>query len=575
MNGTGRENCRKDTEKLLVLLVGQSNMAGRGYAGPDDLTPIPNVLMLRPDGKWQPAIEPITKDRDFIGTFQASGEKIVSSDPFETVLPQGDQKVVGVGLGRTFGRLLAEANPGRTVGLIPCAVGGTSIAAWMPGGVDDWNADNYPYDNAVKKAREAQKTGKIVAVLWHQGENDAMKQTPEYKEKLRTVVLNFRRDLDLGDEVPFIAGDMASFYPERIGAHIDIVDRALQELAEEDTRFRCVLTKDLVHRGDNLHFDTDSLHELGRRYFEAYRQFIANPEITIYADAESVTGEGPFYARTENTLYWVNPRSSDHPDVMPGFILRKTGPGIRDFEGFHPDGVVSVNAFSQKPDGTFLLFAAGCKVWTWKPGEKAELFASLDDDGNRYKFNDVTTTPDGHVFCTVLPKDFQNGTGELWDLSPDGSLRLLDTCRGIPNGMGFSPDRSVFYFTASSERIIYRYRYENGCLSDKKVFVRDISGDGLAVDTQGGVWSACWAEKILRFDPAGKLTFEVRLPGMIVSSLCFGGDGWKDIYITTASYPYDRMEFFRKHAGCVLVWKNSPYQGLKIPFFGEKEEFEQ
>ena len=179
--------------------------------------------------------------------------------------------------------------------MIPCAVGGTSIAAWMPGGADDWDPNNYPYDNAVKKAREAQKSGKIVAVLWHQGETDAKKQTPEYKEKLRTVILNFRRDLKLGDEVPFIAGDMASFYPERIAPHIGIVDRALEELAAEDSRFRCVLTKDLTHRGDNLHFDTDSLHELGRRYFEAYRQFSLNPEITVYADAESVIGEGPFF----------------------------------------------------------------------------------------------------------------------------------------------------------------------------------------------------------------------------------------------------------------------------------------
>ena len=159
------ENRMNDTDKLLVLLAGQSNMAGRGYVGPDDLTAIPNLLMIRPDGKWQPAVEPITRDRAFIGTFQASGEKIVGSDPFETVLPQGGQKVVGVGLGRTFGRLLAEANPGRTVGLIPCAVGGTSIAAWMPGGVDDWDPNNYPYDNAVKKAREAQKSGKIVAAV--------------------------------------------------------------------------------------------------------------------------------------------------------------------------------------------------------------------------------------------------------------------------------------------------------------------------------------------------------------------------------------------------------------------------
>ncbi len=273
MNSKERENCKNAPDKLLVLLAGQSNMSGRGYAEPDDLTPIPNLLMIRPDGKWQLAIEPITKDRDFIGTFQASGEKVIGDDPFETVLPVGDQKVCGVGPGRTFGRLLAEANPDRIVGLIPCAVGGTSIAAWMPGGIDDWDSSNYPYDNAIKKAREAQKSGKIVAVLWHQGENDAGKKTENYLEKLRTVVRNFRRDLQLGVEVPFIAGDMASFYPESISSYIDIVDHALEVLASEDPSFRYVHTKDLTHRGDQVHYDTASQHELGRRYYEAYRQF--------------------------------------------------------------------------------------------------------------------------------------------------------------------------------------------------------------------------------------------------------------------------------------------------------------
>jgi hypothetical protein len=273
MNSKERENCKNATDKLLVLLARQSNMSGRGYAGPDDLTPIPNLLMIRPDGKWQMAIEPITKDRDFIGTFQASGEKVIGDDPFETVLPVGNQKVCGVGSGRTFGRLLAEANPDRIVGLIPCAVGGTSIAAWMPGGIDDWDSSNYPYDNAIKKAREAQKSGKIIAVLWHQGENDASKKTENYLEKLRTVVQNFRRDLQLGKEVPFIAGDMASFYPESISSHIDIVDHALEVLAAEDPSFRYVHTKDLTHRGDQVHYDTASQHELGRRYYEAYQQF--------------------------------------------------------------------------------------------------------------------------------------------------------------------------------------------------------------------------------------------------------------------------------------------------------------
>lgn len=262
-------------EKLLVLLAGQSNMAGRGYAESEDLTVIPNLLMIRPDGKWQYAIEPITKDRAFVGTFTDSGEKVTGNDPFETVLPEAGQKVCGVGPGRTFGKMLADANPECIIGLIPCAVGGTSIAAWMPGGVDDWDSSNFPYDNAVKKAKKAQKSGKIIAVLWHQGENDAHKQTPDYTEKLRTVVQNFRRDLQLGPEVPFIAGDMASFYNKPLIENIYIVDQALKTISDEDPSFCCVNTKDLTHRGDNLHYDTASQHELGKRYFEAFTKFIS------------------------------------------------------------------------------------------------------------------------------------------------------------------------------------------------------------------------------------------------------------------------------------------------------------
>ena len=262
------------SEKLLVLLAGQSNMAGRGYAGPEDLKAIPGVEYIRPDFIWSPAIEPITKDRPFIGTFGADGKKITSADPFETVIPGKDQQVVGVGLGRTFGRLLAADHPEATVGLIPTAVGGTEIAAWLPGGVDKWDASKHPYDDSVKLAKEAQKSGKIVAVLWHQGESDVAAQTADYKEKLRKVVKNFRRDLGLDESVPFIAGDMASFYEEKIASHIDIVDNAILELSQEIPSFYTVGTKDLNHRGDNLHFDSESLYKLGERYYSAYKQAV-------------------------------------------------------------------------------------------------------------------------------------------------------------------------------------------------------------------------------------------------------------------------------------------------------------
>ena len=78
----------------LFLLVGQSNMAGRGKVALADKKPHPRVLMLNKAGEWVPAADPLHFDKP---------------------------GMVGVGLGKTFGTMVAEKNPGVTVGLIPSA----------------------------------------------------------------------------------------------------------------------------------------------------------------------------------------------------------------------------------------------------------------------------------------------------------------------------------------------------------------------------------------------------------------------------------------------------------------------
>ncbi|MBO5991802.1 MAG: hypothetical protein J6R00_09140 [Lentisphaeria bacterium] len=43
----------------LVLLIGQSNMAGRGFVEASDKVPHPRVVMLDKSGKWVPAVDPV------------------------------------------------------------------------------------------------------------------------------------------------------------------------------------------------------------------------------------------------------------------------------------------------------------------------------------------------------------------------------------------------------------------------------------------------------------------------------------------------------------------------------------
>jgi pimeloyl-ACP methyl ester carboxylesterase len=226
----------------LFLLVGQSNMAGRGTVTPEDQVAHPRVLMLSAAGEWVPAVDPVHFDKP---------------------------KVVGVGLGRTFGLAVAAARPGVTIGLIPCAVGGSPIDSWRPG---EFYAptQSHPWDDAVRRARLALAAGVLQGILWHQGESDSNAElAPAYADKLDDLVARFRAALD-APRVPFVAGQMGSFAERPWNEARQRVDRAQRELPSRVPFTAFVTAEGLHHRGDQVHFDSPSYRELGRRYAAAY-----------------------------------------------------------------------------------------------------------------------------------------------------------------------------------------------------------------------------------------------------------------------------------------------------------------
>ena len=48
---------------------------------------------------------------------------------------------------------------------IPCAEGGSSI--------DDWSIEKILFKNAIIQAKFAMQNSNLIAILWHQGENDS------------------------------------------------------------------------------------------------------------------------------------------------------------------------------------------------------------------------------------------------------------------------------------------------------------------------------------------------------------------------------------------------------------------
>jgi hypothetical protein len=230
----------------LFLLVGQSNMAGRGTVEPQDKVPLPHILMLNKASEWVPAIDPL----------------------------HFDKPAAGVGIGRSFAAAVAAAKPGVTIGLIPCAVGGSPIDVWQPGAYYQ-ATQSHPWDDAIRRAKVAMTAGTLKGILWHQGESDCSRElAPGYGAKLKELILRFRTELN-APNVPFVAGQLSQFPDGRVNEFKPLVVQVYRDLPAAVPQTAVVSTDGLTHRGDKVHFNSESYREFGRRYAAAYLKLTA------------------------------------------------------------------------------------------------------------------------------------------------------------------------------------------------------------------------------------------------------------------------------------------------------------
>ncbi|HJN39897.1 MAG TPA: SMP-30/gluconolactonase/LRE family protein, partial [Chloroflexota bacterium] len=79
------------------------------------------------------------------------------------------------------------------------------------------------------------------------------------------------------------------------------------------------------------------------------------------------------------------------------------------------------------------------------------------------------------------------------------------------------------------------------------------SPDGLTVDAEGFIWVAIYgASRVQRYSPAGKLDGEISLQTSQITSVAFGGAGYRDLYITSATEGFSDKDFEREPSGGAL-----------------------
>ena len=243
-------------------------------------------------------------------------------------------------------------------------------------------------------------------------------------------------------------------------------------------------------------------------------------------------GEGPVWRADEQALYWVDierncfyrfyPRSGRYDNFDVGEMI----------------GVLAIRAAG----GLVMATQKGFAFWGAQQGLR--FIADPEAHKPNTRFNDGAVDCMGRFWAGTMcyPEDAcEQPQGNLYRLDPDLSLHTMETGVGVSNGIGWSPDNRLMYFTDSPLHMIYVYDFDavTGAIENCRPFIHtpDEMGvpDGLAVDSEGFIWSASWGGwKITRYDPDGRVAREIQLPVQYPTSCAFGGTSLDELYITSA-----------------------------------------
>ena len=156
--------------------------------------------------------------------------------------------------------------------------------------------------------------------------------------------------------------------------------------------------------------------------------------------------------------------------------------------------------------------------------------------------NDAACDRRGRCFAGTTSLDDAPGRGSLYRLDPDGAVERLLRDVTESNGIGWSGDDATMYYIDSGEHAIQAFDYDiaRGSIANHRHLCQTPPEwgipDGLVVDAEDGVWVGFWGgSAIRRFDHrTGELIHVVNVPVKRVTKGAFGGDGFTDLYITTA-----------------------------------------
>lgn len=250
----------------------------------------------------------------------------------------------------------------------------------------------------------------------------------------------------------------------------------------------------------------------------------------IFDGPRAELGEAPFFHEPSNELWWVDLyRRRIHATSLVSGTSRSVD--LQRRASFVFPGRDSSERLLGAPDGLVTL----------NGDHSSDTLISIDETDEDTCLNDGKADERGRLWVGTLSLSRATAKCALYRVDLDGSVDKVLTDVGLSNGLGWSPDGSVFYYIDSHTQTISAFDFDSaaGSISNRRFFAEIPGGqgmpDGLAVDQDGGVWVALYrGAAVHRYGLDGKLDQVVTLPATYPTSVAFGGATGRTLFVTTA-----------------------------------------
>jgi sugar lactone lactonase YvrE len=246
----------------------------------------------------------------------------------------------------------------------------------------------------------------------------------------------------------------------------------------------------------------------------------------LFCRADCLVGEGPFWHARR--LFWVDIlRSSLHSCDETGSRAEvRSLPSHLGAAAPWNDGFIAATQ-----QGVGIVSAQG----------DFTLLADSPTLGVNLRCNDGKLDPAGRFWFGTTDYEFKPGSGALYRVARDNSVREIANGLILPNGLDWDERAERFYFidTFTHRVVVFDFDMVSGEVANRRVafeLPREWGlPDGMSRDLFGRLWVAFWGgSRVVAFDPnSGQPLAMVQVPTRLTSSCCLGPDG-QTLYITTA-----------------------------------------